>query len=146
MKSHILAEIQKKYPSVARMVDGKSNVTIEVTNTDFKSAKRSDYQKCALANACKRALNPEGVVATRSTIYIIRGGKAVRYILPATLSREITSFDRGGFFAPGLYQLKKPWAGNKLKNNYPPQKTKEVGARGKKASLRHVTTGIRAIL
>jgi hypothetical protein len=146
MKSHIMTEIQKKYPAVAKMVDGTKHVTIEVTNTDCNSAKRSDYQKCALANACNRALNPDGVVATRSTIYIIFGKKAVRYILPATLSREITSFDRGGFFAPGLYQLKKPWAGNKLKNDYPPQKTQDVGVRGKKASLRHVTTGIRAIL
>jgi hypothetical protein len=144
--SYILKQIKDKHPSVGRLVDGKRNITVEVTQNNCIKAKRKNYLKCALANGCNELPGVTGVVAMRSTIYLIKGDKAERYILPPSVSREITSFDRGAYFAPGLYQLKKPWAGNKLKNKYPPQKTKIVGALGKRGSVRHVTTGIRAIL
>jgi hypothetical protein len=41
-------------------------------------------------------------------VYLIKGKKATRYILPASTQKEIIAFDRGGKFMPGTYTLQAP--------------------------------------
>lgn len=106
--SDALTRIQKFVPDVSKVIDAKRDLFIEVTKHDDKAGKKGKHQECALAVACKRKYNADSVLISRSTAYIIKGKKATRFHLPSTVSREITSFDRGAGFEPGVYELHRP--------------------------------------
>lgn len=133
----MLSSIQKFYPNVKSIVSPKKPVIIEVTKRDATSGKRRNHKACALAVACEKKFNAEGVVIGRTTAFVIKGNTALRFALPPSIGREITSFDRGSDFAPGTYQLSVasiPHCRKRGKNTN----------NGKKRRFRHVTANIRA--
>lgn len=140
---HSLRIVQKFFPKVTSVEDGKEETIIEVTKQDSNSAKVKNHESCAYAVACKRALKADGVIVAIKTLYVIRGTDAFRYHIPESVSREIVSFDRNAGFAPGTYKIKPVSDANKLGayRGYGPKKTT-----GKKAKFIHQTSGIRTVL
>jgi hypothetical protein len=141
----VLRIVNRHFPNVTKVEDAKKNLAIEVTKHDESSSKRRNHEECAMAIACKRAYHADGVIIARSVAYLVKGTLAVRFKIPPSVSREITSFDRGGSFTPGMYQLSKPAKADTLKR----KNERDVGGGnvpGREIRKYHLTTGIRAVL
>lgn len=149
-KSHpslALSNVRKFFPNVKSVTDADDNAVVEVTTTDVKNSAKKDLNGCAMAVAAKRQFHATGMIVAPSVAYVIKHDKAIRFQLPTSVQKEIVSFDRGGGFASGTYQL-----------NYP-KKSQRIGARQGRALSEsrahdnkgkrryyHATTGIRAVL
>ena len=147
--SRSLAIVQGLFPSVKKLVDAKTDRKIEVTKADTKSAKVRNHKACAMAVACKRKLNLDGVIMSISTAYLVKDEIATRYMVPNAVSREITAFDRNADFEPGEYQLKAPSGGEKLNSGRKgpiPEKSTQSATGNFAKHFRHKTGGIRASL
>jgi len=103
-----LRMVQKIYPGVTKVIDGKDHLQIDVTPRDTASKAVKNHSSCALAVACKRAMELDGAIIARSVAYLVKGNQAVRYSMQDSTTREIVAFDRGATFEPGKYQLKDP--------------------------------------
>lgn len=135
--------VQEYFPNVKTVTDATRFITVEVTKRDSNSAQVRNHKACAMAVACKRKMQAEGVIVAVSTAYVINGTKAERYKLPESVSREVVSFDRNGGFAEGEYSLR------------PPSRCEQLGVKaggggsktgnGKKTHYHH-TSGIRTVL
>jgi|HubBroStandDraft_4_1064222.scaffolds.fasta_scaffold40980_2 hypothetical protein len=137
--------IKNFFPDIKSMKDSKTSIKIEVTNHDDKVSRKGAHKDCALAVACKRKFKIDGVIIARSTAYLVKNNKAVRFDVPISVAREITSFDRGGGFAPGVYHLARPTKCPIGKNNH--RSGPHLKKTNKKiARFRHVTSNIRAVL
>ena len=136
--------VRRFFPNVTTVIDANRNTMIEVTRGDAASKAVKSHSACAMAVACKRKFHLDGVIISRSVAYLVKGNRARRFKLPETVSREIVSFDRGGGFAVGKYELGK----------IPP--ATRLGAGGKKKpgshnkgepkKFRHMTTNVRSVL
>lgn len=103
-----LRNVQKFFPKVTKVVDATRDVEVEVTPSDVSASKKREHAVCAMAVACKRKTHATGVIISRAVAYVIKGRRAERYLVPASVAREIVSFDRGAGFEPGEYKLTKP--------------------------------------
>jgi len=134
--------VKRLFPDVERVKNASKDITIEVMKSDVQKGQTKNHKECVMANACKRALKLDGAVVSVGTVYLIKDDVATRYRVPQSLSREIVSFDRGGSFAPGQYDLRQPeptaprGSGTRHKGN---------PRMGNKAP-HHVTAGIRTSL
>lgn len=108
-----LGIVRKYYPQVTRVVEAKRDLQILVTPADSRRSTKKSPNTCALARACEREY--EGAIISMSVAYLVKGDKAMRYMVPAAVSREIVSFDRHQDFAPGDYKLKAPATSQKLR-------------------------------
>jgi len=106
--SRALSVVKKYFPEVNKVVDATANMNVEVTAADDRIATKKAHKGCAMAVACKRELNLDGVIISVKTAYMIKGKKAIRFSVPERTSREVISFDRGGHFESGEYKLTKP--------------------------------------
>ena len=147
MARGVLAIVQRHFPNVTKVEDAKKNLTIEVTKHDESSSKRRNYEECAMAVACKRAYKADGVIIARSVAYLVKGTLAVRFKIPGSVAREITSFDRGAEFNPGTYFLSKVHPTKSLEGRKKWDKGKG-GNTGPSREIRkyHHTENIRAVL
>jgi hypothetical protein len=93
------------FPNVEHAVDADRAIEVSVSKKDCTDAKRLSPMECALARATKRELHADGVIIGMSSSYVIKGKTAVRFHTPASVQREIVSFDRHDDFAPGDYYL-----------------------------------------
>lgn len=115
--------VRQFFPSVKRVQDAARSIEIEVTKADTTSSKVKKHQGCAMAVACKRKFQLDGVVISRSIAYLVKDRVATRYNVPQAVVREVVSFDRGAGFAPGTYALAGINASHRL------------GARAERASV-----------
>lgn len=130
-----LAIVQEFFPDVTSVADAKDNITVEVTKRDSNSAQVRNHKACAMAVACKRKMQADGVIVAVSTAYVINGKKAHRC--------EVISFDRNGGFAEGEYSLRSPSKCERL-GNHAGGSTPNTGT-GKRVKYHH-TSGIRTVL
>jgi len=140
-----LGIVKKFFPKVTNVVDGTKTIIIEVTKKDADTAARRDHGGCAMAVACKRKLEADGVIMSVASAYIVKGKKATRYRVPESVSREIVAFDRNAYFEPGEYRLVKPSPTEKLGARRGGNAT-TPGAGKKRKGYNHFTGGIRATL
>lgn len=139
-----LSVVRKFFPGVTIIEDADECIDIEVTKADDKQAKQKDHKTCAMAVACKRKFGLDGVLVSINTAYLVKGRIAKRYQLPASVSREIVSFDRNAGFAPGRYQLSKVSESRKL--GHKPRGRKHGEKAGAHKEFIHHTAGIRVVL
>lgn len=142
-----LSIVQQLFPHVNKVMDAKKDSVIEVTKRDTTAATVRNHKACAMAVACKRKLDLDGVIMSISTAYLIKGDVATRYLVPPSVSREITAFDRNAPFEPGEYRLKAAGESAKLngvRGTYPAKGGPKSGNLIKR--FRHKTEGIRASL
>jgi hypothetical protein len=99
--------VNEFFPKVKRVADATRNLKIEVTPKDVKDSTRKSHKGCAMAVACKRALDLDGMIVSVKTAYLVKDDTAIRYTIPESVSREVVSFDRKGGFEPGSYHLQK---------------------------------------
>jgi hypothetical protein len=105
-KTNVPRFIQRLFPRVEEVVDADTPVSVHVTEDDCDSrAQKMNPNECAMARALKRQFKANGAIIGLSKSYLIRGKRALRFTTPATVGREITSFDRHHDFAPGDYKL-----------------------------------------
>lgn len=143
-KSMSLKIVRKFFSGVTNVRDAKGPATIEITETDNKKAVPLDHEVCALAIACKRSLQADGVLIGVKTAYIIHGHTATRYRLNETTAREIVSFDRHAGFFSGSYTLRAPCESDRIESGQPKGKTSNKT--GRKVGIRHITANIRTRL
>lgn len=136
--------VRKLFPDVQHIKDSDEKTTIEVTKKDNSSATVRNHKSCAMAVACKRKFNLDGVIISIHTAYLIKGKTATRYFVPESVSREIISFDRNGGFAEGEYTLNKVPKNHRLGDYHAPAKNEKHTSR--KVIRRHFTQGIRTSL
>lgn len=139
-----LATVKKFFPQVREVVDALRAARVEVTAQDASSKGIKNHEACAMAVACKRKFNLDGVIISRSTAYLIKGRKARRFHLPPGTAREVVSFDRGAGFAKGTYLLsaipEQSRLGKRTGTN-----TKN-GTTGAPKRFRHLTANVRTVL
>lgn len=140
-----LSVVKRHFPEVTEVVDAGRNMLIEVTKADERIANKQNHKTCAMAVACKRKTEADGVLISVNTAYIIKGTVARRYTLPPSVSREVVSFDRNGGFAPGVYQLSKIGENQKLGVSHPVKNGNGHGG-GNERRFYHRTEGIRTAL
>ena len=142
--------VNKFFPRVKKVTDATEKTTIEVTAKDAASKAVKDYGACVMAVACKRKLHLDGVIIARSVAYLIKGDEAIRYLVPASVAREIVSFDRGAGFEVGTYELAKinPCAklGARETRTPDPRDSHQPQGKAKAPKLRHLTTNVRSVL
>jgi len=138
--------VQKMFPSVTKVIDGKSDIHVEVNKRDASSKAVRDHKECALAQACRRTLDLDGAIISRSVAYLIKGRTATRYRVPSSATREIIAFDRGAAFVPGDYMLKRVPKPMRFGEKRSGGKTKPPKRKNRRPVFRHVTEGIRSSL
>lgn len=121
--------VRRFFPSVKTVKDATDTIEIEVTRADTAVSKMRKHNGCAMAVACKRKLQLDGVVISRAIAYLIKGRIATRYSVPQAVVREVVSFDRGAGFAPGAYSLA------------PINASHALGARAKRSSVDRAQPG-----
>jgi hypothetical protein len=140
--ANALQIVQKYYPKVTQVKDATKSLEIEVEMRDIKSSSVRNHKECALAHACRRQENVDGVIISVSSAYVVRSNIAYRYQVTEAASREIVSFDRDSAFMPGIYKLSRPYPTNRIGVGRVSTNTR-VSTRNK-LRRRHITEGIRA--
>ena len=137
--------VQRYYPGVEKVVDAKKGINVTVTAADCLKGTKKAPNKCALANAFQRE-KFEGAIISKAVSYLVTGNRAVRYLTPQSVAREIISFDRGQDFDPGDYSLSAPSQFQKLgqRTGGPGTRTTKRGS-GNLKNRYHKTTGIRVL-
>jgi hypothetical protein len=134
--------VRKFFPKVKSVVDAKRGIKIHVSPKDSKPDGRRKHQECAMAVACKRQFNLDGVIISRERAYTIKNNVATRYLFSSSVSKEIVSFDRGGEFNPGDYKLCRPSKSARL-GKYQGSKNSGPKLSKPRPRFRHVTQHIR---
>jgi hypothetical protein len=138
-----LKMVRSFFPLVAKVVDADKAMVVEVTRADVAKADIKAHKTCALAVSCQRSFHADGVIIGLTTAYIIRGNTAHRFKLNDSISREITSFDRGAGYDEGEYMLVPPCPASRL--GAPHRGGRKTGA-GTKHVFRHFTGRVRTSL
>jgi hypothetical protein len=144
MAGNALRTVQKFFPGVTAVVDAERNAVIEVMSRDANPRASKNHEECALAVACKRQMNLDGVIIARSVAYLVKGKRARRFMLPPGTAREVVSFDRGAGFEPGRYLLSAVTKNKKL-GALTSGSNRRSGA-GKPPRFRHLTANVRTVL
>jgi hypothetical protein len=97
--------VKRLFPQVTEAFDADKAVEVSVNKKDCRDSQRLNPSECALAHAAKRELRSDGVIIGMTSSYVIKGKTAIRFATPASVQREIVSFDRHQDFAPGDYYL-----------------------------------------
>ena len=140
---HALSVVRKFFPNVKKVEDSKHRLTVDVHQTDVNAAKRFAHAECAMAVACQKKEQADGVIISIGSAYVIKGNTARRYAVPASVAREVVSFDRHNEFVPGSYHLAPPAPSNRIGYTRP-----TGGPNNKKRGpvKRHFTQNVRTIL
>lgn len=116
-----LSTVKKFFPNVRKVTDARTNAYVEVTPKDVSISKLKNHKQCAMAVACKRKFNLDGVIIAKSVAYLVKGNSARRFHVPESVSREVVSFDRGAGFSEGKYALQAISLSNRMDR---PKRTK----------------------
>lgn len=130
------------FPLVAKVKDADHAMVVEVTKADVDHSNIKDHKTCALAVCCTRSFHADGVIIGLTTAYIIRGNTAMRFMLNDSISREITSYDRGAGYDEGEYMLVPPSPSSRL--GVPRTPASRTHGGGRKRGFRHYTRNVRA--
>lgn len=114
------------------IVDSTSPVVMAVTEHDVVNAKKANSKHCALSRAALRLPNVVAAYFFRSAAFLEYRDRMVRFNLPASVQKEIVSFDRAQIFAPGVYQL------SAIEPSRSPAKTKKYRTKRKKVERARV--------
>lgn len=119
-------------------------LSISISKKDVLWGNTKDPSGCAAARCLSRMPYVEEARVHIARTYIKVKGKWHRYLTPPSLRQEIVSFDRGGTFQPGEYELLPlpPAEAERIGTARTPFK-KEQRGKGSKRHKPHKMTGIR---
>ena len=138
-----LRMIRSFFPKVQKVYDADKQMVVNVTRADIAKSNMKNHKTCALAVCCQREFHADGVIIGLTTAYIIQGDTAHRFKLTGTISREITSFDRGAGYDEGQYMLVPPSPASRLGV---PHRGGHATGTGKPRAFRHFTGRVRTSL
>lgn len=127
------------------IINAKKGAKLIITKHDIATADIKQPNNCAVAKACHRVLHAKEVRVHLSRIYVrANEGNWVRYLTPKSLRTEIVSFDRGGTFEPGAYELTAPppWMKTRKRQGGPDKPGYKKG-KGKKRAKHSVVKNVR---
>lgn len=97
------------------VVDAERGLELNVQRRDVDRKQRKNPAQCALAACAQRIYKTEcRVYMSRAYVKSADGSYWTRYTVPSSAQREITAFDRGAPFEPGIYRLSPPSASARL--------------------------------
>ena len=140
----ILRGLLDAFPNLETIEDATEPITVTVKECDRKNAKPWDHDKCAMARACMREKHVDGAYIQISKAYLVKGTNATRYEVPATVAREIVSFDRHSDFAIGRYGLSPVSKSNRLGKEQGSKKKWTKSPTKKKPLVVHQTASVRS--
>lgn len=141
-----LRMIRTFFPKVEKVNDAEHTMIVNVTRADVAKSNHKDHKTCALAVCCKRSFNADGVIIGLTTAYIIKGNTATRFKLNDSISREITSFDRGAGYDEGEYMLVPACPSSRLGVPRTPSAAHGVTTGRGPRHFRHMTGKVRTTL
>jgi hypothetical protein len=100
--------------------NGTYPLTLQVTEADVKNGAPKNPNACAIAVAAMRQL--KGVTAAKvhlGVLYLLQRGRWRRWQTSGPARTELIVFDRGGRFAPGVYDFLPPSTGGIIKRVAP---------------------------
>lgn len=136
--------VKRLFPQVDHAVDADHSVEVSVNAKDCRDAEKLNPTECALARAARRELHAEGVIIGMTSSYIINGKTALRFATPASVQREIVSFDRHQDFSPGDYYLTPKAPTSKL-GSHPRPKHENHGANKNARRKLHHSARVRVL-
>ena len=89
-----------------KTTNANRRVKFKITARDIARGKPKDTHRCAAALALKRVLGADDVDVRVTRTFVEKDGHVTRYETPEKLRFEAKTFDRGGKFEPGDYELK----------------------------------------
>lgn len=101
----LAGKIRHHFPTVKILCDAMQPVRIDVGDTDRTAAEPQEHTQCAFAKAACRMFKADGAFIGINTSYLVFGEKAIRFLTPASVAREIVTFDRHQDFSTGIYRL-----------------------------------------
>jgi hypothetical protein len=143
-----LALLLKKFPQVKMIADALEPVQFTVTARDRRNAKAWDGFDCAAARGCVRDFKADGALILLSNSYLVFGEKAIRFMTPPTVAREVVTFDRHEDFATGTYRLSAVTPSSRFgEHGRKHHKSRKTGTKKQRALVvaRHHTTRVRGI-
>ena len=140
-----MKKIRDLFPKVNSVEDSNEGVIVTVTDHDGKVGKKNKFSECALAVACQRELKADGVIIGLTKSFLIYGTKAIRYQTPQSVAREMTSFDRHGDFAAGVYKLSKIGVYDRIGVRRKTRPKSEPSKQHREIRFRHDTAGVRRV-
>ena len=97
------------------VVDAERGLELHVQRRDVDRRQRKNPARCALAACTERQFKTEcRVYMSRAYVKSVDGTYWTRYVVPSAAQREITAFDRGAAFEPGVYRLTPPSPSSRL--------------------------------
>lgn len=141
-----LRMINSFFGKVAKVVDADKQMVVNVTRADIEKSHMKNHKTCALAVCCQRSFHADGVIIGLTTAYIIKGNTAYRFKLTGTISREITSFDRGAGYDEGEYLLVPPPPSSRLGAGRPSVAPGGATTGKGPKHFRHITGRVRTTL
>ncbi len=141
-----LNRIRKHFPQVRTIIEAKEGICVTVEASDNARGRRKNQGECALAKACIRQKVADGCLIGISTAWLIKGDTATKYLLPSTVSREITSFDRHHDFAAGINYRLMAVCPSAREENRKDEREKDKDRKkpsGKHGRTRHYTSDVR---
>jgi hypothetical protein len=144
----LLGMVKKSFPDIKYVCDAKQAVGVNVSKSDNELAVQNAPDKCAMAIAACRTFKSKRAFIGMNDSCLVFEDTVVRFKTPASVSREIVSFDRHHDFAKGSYRLSPMTPshalGRKWKNHAKKNKSKLKRNITKKVP-RHVTLHVRAL-
>lgn len=101
----LLKEVRQLFPQVEAVADSNQAVKVLVRKGHIAQATPGNPAKCAMAIASCKLFNATGAYVGRGTSYLVFGKLALRFLTPASVYRELVSFDRHDDFREGAYGL-----------------------------------------
>ena len=114
VRKSVPRSISRLYPNVKFVEESDKYIEVFVSKKDCVDAKEMDPTGCALARAVKKEFHVDAAIIGLSSSYIIKGNKAIRFLIPRSTRQEIVFFDRHHDFEPGKYLLNPISAAKKL--------------------------------
>ena len=124
------------------VVDAVRGLELHVERRDVDRKARKNPAQCALATCATRMYKTEcRVYMSRAYVKSADGLSWTRYTVGGTTQREITAFDRGAPFEPGIYRLSPPAPSTRLGNG------SKIGGNGQRTGKgpkpRHISLNVR---
>lgn len=104
-RNYGINRLRKFFPNVKTISDSRKRVEVRVLEKDQSEGVKHDFRSCALARACKRMKGIDGAFIGLTYSYLISGTHATRFVTPASVAREVVTFDRHKDFDIGDYHL-----------------------------------------
>ena len=129
---------------MTKVTDASRRIKFKITTRDVVRGKPKNTRACAAALALKRTLHADAVDVRLTRTFVEKNGKTTRYQTPPALRFEAATFDRGGKFEAGDYEIRPIPPSQTAQGAARAKKKREITGRKRPFSTRRQTPNVRA--